>query len=396
MQQFPVAKQVNALNVTEDPSGFFQLLNETMDDVLRRAPSSGSGKKVAAAETEFVGSQRLYTLAECTPDLTASDCGTCLRSAIARLRPETPGGKVFTPSCNVRFEVYSFYDPDLVTVVTVAAPPPVRLLSPPAQVTAPKGRSNKSTLIITAIAVPVGVLVVFLSLASCFVWRKGTTTHELVQEEAGTNKITNEEPSQYDLATIQAATNNFFRQNKLGEGGFGEVFQVANLQHRNLVRLLEYCLEGEEKLLVFEFVPHKSLDYFLYDPEKNMQLDWLKRYKIAWGIARGMHYLHEDSRLRIIHRDLKASNILLDSDWNPRISDFGIARIFGVDQTHASTNKIAGTLGYMPPEYVRNGKFSIKSDVYSFGVLLLEIITGKKNDHFCQSDGGEDLASYCH
>ncbi|XP_039169855.1 putative cysteine-rich repeat secretory protein 5 [Eucalyptus grandis] len=84
---------VNGLNVTEDPSGFFQLLNETMDDVLRRAPSSGSGKKVAAAEAEFVGSQRLYTLAECTPDLTASDCGTCLRSAIARLRPETPGGR---------------------------------------------------------------------------------------------------------------------------------------------------------------------------------------------------------------------------------------------------------------------------------------------------------------
>ncbi|XP_039169858.1 putative cysteine-rich receptor-like protein kinase 9 [Eucalyptus grandis] len=129
----------NGWNVTEDPSRFFQLLNETMDDVLRRAPSSGSGKKVAAAEAELVGSQRLYTLAECTPDLTASDCGTCLRSAIARLPPETPGGKVFTPSCNVRFEVYSFYDPDLVTVVTVAAPPPVRLLSPPAQVTAPEG-----------------------------------------------------------------------------------------------------------------------------------------------------------------------------------------------------------------------------------------------------------------
>ncbi|KAK3431937.1 hypothetical protein EUGRSUZ_E04191 [Eucalyptus grandis] len=292
MQPFPFARQETGWNVSEDPSRFFQLLNETMDDVLRTAPSSGSGKKMAAAEAELVGSQRLYTFAECTPDLTASDCGTCLRSAIARLPPET-GGNVLTPSCNVRFEMYSFYNPDLVTVATVAAPPPVR---DPVQVTEPKGRSNKSTLIITAIAVPVGVLVVFLSLASCFVWRKGTTTHELVQEEAGMNKITNEEPSQYDLATIQAATNNFSRQNKLGEGGFGEVFQgrlpngqdiavkrlsrssrqgaeefkneialVAKLQHRNLVRLLGYCLEGEEKLLVFEFVPHKSLDYFLYD-----------------------------------------------------------------------------------------------------------------------------------
>ncbi|KAL3740565.1 hypothetical protein ACJRO7_021787 [Eucalyptus globulus] len=425
MQPFPFARQENGWNVTEDRSRFFQLLNETMDDVLRTAPSSGPGKKMTAAKAELVGSQRLYTFAECTPDLTASDCGTCLRSAIARLPPETPGGNVLTPSCNVRFEMYSFYNLDSVTVVTVAAPPPVRLLSAPVQVTEPKGRSNKSTLIITAIAVPVGVLVVFLSLASCFVRRKGTRTHDLVQEEAGMNKITNEEPSQYDLTTIQAAKNNFSHQNKLGEGGFGEVFQgrlphgqdiavkrlsrssrqgaeefkneitlVAKLQHRNLVRLLGYCLEGEEKLLVFEFLPHKSLDYFLYDTEKNMQLDWLKRYRIACGIARGMHYLHEDSRLRIIHRDLKASNILLDNDWNPKISDFGTARIFGVDQTHASTNKIAGTLGYMPPEYVRNGKFSVKSDVYSFGVLLLEIITGKKNDHFYQSDGGKDLASY--
>ncbi|KAK3431942.1 hypothetical protein EUGRSUZ_E04182 [Eucalyptus grandis] len=234
---------------------------------------------------------------------------------------------------------------------------------------------------------------------------------EVIKGKSGAKELTTVESLQFDLATIQAATNYFSQENKLGEGGFGEVFQgrlrngqqvavkrlsqrskqgdgefkneillVAKLQHVNLVRLLGFCLEGAEKLLVYEFVPNKSLDYFLFDPEKRRQLDWPLRYKIVFGIARGMLYLHEDSRLRIIHRDLKCGNILLDSEMNPKIADFGMARIFEVDQTQASTNKIVGTFGYMSPEYAMHGEFSVKSDVYSFGILLLEIICGKKNN----------------
>ncbi|XP_039168233.1 LOW QUALITY PROTEIN: cysteine-rich receptor-like protein kinase 10 [Eucalyptus grandis] len=280
-------------------------------------------------------------------------------------------------------------------------------------------------MITIVITVPIGGVIVLVFLICCLLRRKGKKTHEVVKGKDGANELTTVESLQFDLATIQAATNDFSPENKLGEGGFGEVFQgrlpdgqqiavkrlsrssrqgdeefknevllVAKLQHRNLVRLLGFCLEGDEKLLTYEFVPNKSLDYFLFDPQKSSQLNWSLRYKIVSGIARGMLYLHEDSRLRIIHRDLKCSNVLLDSEMNPKISDFGMARIFGVDQTQASTNKIVGTFGYMSLEYAMHGKFSVKSDVYSFGILLIEIICGKKNNFYHQLDGGEYLASY--
>ncbi|KAL5579026.1 hypothetical protein UlMin_011468 [Ulmus minor] len=258
----------------------------------------------------------------------------------------------------------------------------------------------------------------FLYLLSCLY------ANILVNYVAGKD-ISTIESLQFDLATIEAATNKFSVDNKLGEGGFGEVYKgtlpngqeiavkrlskhsgqgtvefknevvvLAKLQHRNLVRLFGFCLEGEEKLLVYEFVPNKSLDFFLYDLEKQRELDWSRRYKIIRGIARGILYLHEDSRLKIIHRDLKASNILLDVEMNPKISDFGMARMFAVDQTRGNTSRIVGTYGYMSPEYAMHGQFSIKSDVYSFGVLILEIMSGKKNSSFYESEYAEDLLSY--
>ncbi|CAI9279827.1 unnamed protein product [Lactuca saligna] len=217
----------------------------------------------------------------------------------------------------------------------------------------------------------------------------------------------------FDLSTIVAATDNFSFSNKLGEGGFGSVYKgkllngqeiavkrlsqgsgqgmheftnevtlIAKLQHRNLVRLLGYCFHKEEKMLIYEYLPNKGLDSFIFDQEKGCLLDWKKRFLIIRGIVRGLLYLHQDSRLRIIHRDLKASNVLLDADLNPKISDFGMAKIFGSDQDQAITRRVVGTYGYMSPEYAMEGLFSVKSDVYSFGILVLEIISGRKNNSY--------------
>ncbi|GAB4826750.1 hypothetical protein Ancab_033632, partial [Ancistrocladus abbreviatus] len=158
-----------------------------------------------------------------------------------------------------------------------------------------------------------------------------------------------------------------------------EILLVAKLQHRNLVKLLGFCLKTEEKILVYEFMCNSSLDRLLFDPIKRAPVRWETRLKIIAGIAKGLLYLHEDSRLKIVHRDLKLSNILLDEAMNPKISDFGLAKLFGVDQTQDDTKRIVGTYGYMAPEYAMTGHFSVKSDVYSFGVIVLEIVSGQRN-----------------
>ncbi|PRQ36649.1 putative protein kinase RLK-Pelle-DLSV family [Rosa chinensis] len=217
----------------------------------------------------------------------------------------------------------------------------------------------------------------------------------------------------YDFDSILIATNNFSITNKLGQGGFGPVYKgmlpegkeiavkrlssssrqgveefknemmlISNLQHKNLVRMMGCCVKEDEKLLIYEFMPNKSLDTFLLDLTKRAVLDWATRFNIIQGVARGLLYLHHDSYVKVIHRDLKLSNILLDEKMNPKISDFGLARIIEETQSLDNTQKVVGTRGYMSPEYAMGGIFSEKSDVYSFGVLVLEVISGKKNTSF--------------
>nr|KAJ0221495.1 hypothetical protein LSAT_V11C200092250 [Lactuca sativa] len=226
----------------------------------------------------------------------------------------------------------------------------------------------------------------------------------------------------FSLSKISKSTNNFANDKKLGEGGFGpgvlddgqeiavkrlsktsrqglgefknELKFIAKLQHRNLVKLLGYCVQRNESMLIYEYMPNKSLDSFIFDKIKSSILGWSDRFRIIHGIARGLLYLHQDSRFKIVHRDLKASNILLGIDMNPKISDFGLARMFTEQENEANTNNIVGTLGYLSPEYALDGIFSEKLDVFSFGVLVLEIVSGEKNRGFSYENGSDNLLAH--
>ncbi|KAF5445726.1 hypothetical protein F2P56_034756 [Juglans regia] len=231
----------------------------------------------------------------------------------------------------------------------------------------------------------------------------------------------------YSYAVMEMATNKFSFENKLGEGGYGPVYKgvlaskqeiavkklskastqgfeefknevtlTAKLQHVNLVRVLGFCIERDEQMLIYEYMPNKSLDFYLFDSVRRFLLDWKKRVHIIEGITQGLLYLQEYSRLTIIHRDLKASNILLDNEMKPKISDFGMAKIFSKDEYEANTDRIVGTYGYVSPEYVKKGLYSTKSDVYSFGVLILQIISGKKNACFYGLNEDLNLLEYAY
>ncbi|XP_076887182.1 G-type lectin S-receptor-like serine/threonine-protein kinase At4g27290 isoform X2 [Bidens hawaiensis] len=291
-----------------------------------------------------------------------------------------------------------------------------------------KNQGGANTKVIIPVIIGGVLLIGFISTWLCYSRRKRNPARPTKEEEimnASKSQAEDMELPLFSFSTIANATANFSVDNKLGEGGFGsvhkgmledgkviavkrlsknsrqgvdefknEVICISKLQHRNLVKLLGYCIKGDEKLLIYEYMPNKSLDYFIFDKIQSALLDWTKRIKIIKGIARGLVYLHQDSRLRIIHRDLKASNVLLDQDMNPKISDFGLARSFGGNETQANTERVVGTYGYMSPEYALDGLFSIKSDVFSFGVLVLEIVSGKRNRGFIDPENENSLIGH--
>ncbi|XP_020690448.1 receptor-like serine/threonine-protein kinase SD1-8 isoform X3 [Dendrobium catenatum] len=276
---------------------------------------------------------------------------------------------------------------------------------------------------IVAVVIPVGLAFIIFSCCGIYTIRKKRKQGHGYAKGSIRKEM---ELPVFDMSAIEIATNNFSDENKLGQGGFGPVYKghfedgqeiavkrlsrnsvqgldefmnevmlIAKLQHRNLVRLLGCCIQGEERLLIYEYMPNKSLDSFIFaDKAVSSQLGWQKRFDIILGIARGLLYLHQDSRLKIIHRDLKVSNILLDKELNPKISDFGMARIVGGDQMQESTQKVVGTFGYMSPEYAMQGIFSVKSDVFSFGVIVLEVLTGKKNRVFDPNESHVSLVGH--
>ncbi|XP_010439188.2 PREDICTED: cysteine-rich receptor-like protein kinase 24 [Camelina sativa] len=373
-----------------------------MTDVIEQASSLYYAARIRKLEST---DSPIYGFGQCSKDLSLKNCTRCLQQNVIEYKSccsGRQGGIISRPSCFIRWEIYPFLG-------LFDSVPPHRK----------DGRNISTGTIVAVVVVPI-----FLLSLGFVLWKRIKAYKAKKTETA--DDITTSGSLQFEFKEIEAATSNFHSINKLGHGGFGEVYKgtfpdgtevavkrlsktsgqgeeefknevflVAKLQHRNLVRLLGYSVKGDEKILVYEFLPNKSLDHFLFDPIKKGQLDWTRRYNIIEGITRGILYLHQVSRLTIIHRDLKASNILLDADMNPKIADFGVARNFRVDQTEATTGRVVGTFGYMPPEYVTNGHFSTKSDVYSFGVLILEIIGGKKNSSFNEQDGSiSNLVTY--
>ncbi|KAK4284433.1 hypothetical protein QN277_001265 [Acacia crassicarpa] len=410
--------QTDAVDANKYKDSAIKLLHSLKE---RAKVGEGSYHKVAAGNATADQSQAAYGLVQCTPDLNEQDCFDCLTDSIFYIPnccQDKVGGRVIKLNCNIRFENFLFFDPAHINSVQLPLSPAD--LSPPTDSTSSQGGSKKSRTTVIAVVL-IGTLVAVLILF--FIIKRSKKTHgiEAVRKDDDEMKPT-DQMLQIDLNTIKLATDNFSDANKLGKGGFGPVYKgrlpdgqevavkmlskhssqgdlefktevmlLAKLHHRNLVRLLGFCLEKTEKLLIYELLPNKSLDFFLFDPNQQAYLNWIERFKIIRGIARGLLYLHQDSRLRIIHRDLKASNILLDEELNPKISDFGTARLFKVDQTRSNTNRIVGTFGYMAPEYVLYGQCSVKSDVYSFGILVLEIISGKKNNSTFHADSTESL-----
>ncbi|KAD7117351.1 hypothetical protein E3N88_04619 [Mikania micrantha] len=408
-----MANPKNATNIDLFNRALWSLLPKLID-----AAAGGSGQqKFASGNMTDADNPTIFGVVQCNPVLTEQRCRDCLEDLTNRI-PQwlngRIGGRIFLQSmCNIRYEIYPFFDTSI-------------LVFP--QLPSTSGKKNNKVLdkiiIIVVVTVTVTLACIVMGL-----WNKKQTRPPLplisIWNETGTMDISTMESLQYDFSLVKAATNNFSDENKLGRGGFGmvykgtledgneiavkrlawdsrqgdlefknEVLLVAKLQHRNLVRLLGFSVEGNERLLIYEFLPNTSLDQFIFDPAKRMLLDWETRYSIIKGIAKGLLYLHEDSHLKIIHRDMKASNVLLDAYMNPKIADFGMARLFKTEETEGDTTRIVGTYGYMAPEYAMHGQFSVKSDVYSYGILVLEMVTGQKNQCFKNGDNKEDLLSF--
>ncbi|XP_074267784.1 cysteine-rich receptor-like protein kinase 19 [Silene latifolia] len=412
MDEVPGLIAWHGSDIIGDKIQYMDVVTNMISNVIAvQAAGGGSFKKFATNFVNYSASQPIYGLGQCTPNLIGNDCYECLNSSIQYFQ-QKPGGRFLAPSCIVQFEAFPFFNLSYLPQVHPPSPSPSPL---------PSSASEWKTAVIAGVAAcaGVGLLVLSVILWIC-VCRKKPKEGRLLRRVDSDISLGEKDVVQYDFATLRAATGDFSAESKLGEGGFGGVYKgalengeqlaikrlsdtsgqgnkefkaevrlLAKLQHRNLVRLVGFCSEGDEKLLVYEFLSNSSLERFLFDPEKRAHLNWATRHKNIVGIARGLQYLHEDSRLTIIHRDLKPENILLDDEMNPKIADFGLARLFEHLQKFGNTIRIAGTRGYMAPECLL-GEYSSKSDIYSFGVMLLEIVSGQSNRRFSQRSK-EDL-----
>ncbi|XP_031250206.1 cysteine-rich receptor-like protein kinase 3 isoform X2 [Pistacia vera] len=343
------------------------------------------------------GNVLVYGLAQCWEFVNGSACEKCLENAVSRIGSCTPKeeGRVLNAGCYLRYSTQKFYN-NSITDERIEI-----------------GGGNK-TAIIAGTSSAVALLLVVV-LVVFFVNRKLVKKKRERKLLGALLTSVNKSKLNFCYETLEKATNYFHDSSKLGQGGSGSVYKgilpggkvvavkrlffntsqwvdhlfnevslISGIDHKNLVKLLGCSITGPESLLVYEYVPNQSLHDTLFGRKDIEPLRWELRYKIILGAAEGLAYLHEESNLRIIHRDIKLSNILLDEDLNAKIADFGLARFFPEDKTHMST-AIAGTLGYMAPEYVVLGKLTEKADVYSFGVVVIEVVCGKRANALIQN-----------
>ncbi|KAM7464837.1 hypothetical protein LguiB_012399 [Lonicera macranthoides] len=359
----------------------------------------------AATTRAAVGADlTVYAVAQCAQTVSSSGCLNCLSVARNNIQscPPDADARAVDAGCFLRYSNTSFFPANQTTNITPFLG---------------GGRSsNKKKAIIGGLGGGGGFLLLILAF---FLWY---TLSKKPNDAIRGNTLGATElrgAHNYSYRDLKSATKNFSQEYKLGEGGFGEVFKgilkngnvvavkritmsssrankefesevrlISNVHHRNLIRLLGCCSKSSKLFLVLEYMANGSLDKLLFG-EKKGTLNWKQRFNIIFGTARGLAYLHEQFHVTIIHRDIKSSNILLDNSFQPKIADFGLARLMPGDQSHVSS-KFAGTLGYTAPEYAIHGRLSEKVDTYSFGVVVLEIISGRR----CTEIQDDPLSDY--
>eukprot|EP00262_Sarcandra_glabra_P020457 TRINITY_DN8144_c0_g1_i1.p1 TRINITY_DN8144_c0_g1~~TRINITY_DN8144_c0_g1_i1.p1 ORF type:complete len:648 (+),score=75.69 TRINITY_DN8144_c0_g1_i1:120-2063(+) len=377
-----------SVNSTSDAIGFSEKTRGLVSNLTLLAPEERDYYKIGNVTVK--SGMVVYGFAQCWRSLNKSRCKECLetaRDSAIRCLPNVDG-RALNAGCYVRYSTNRFYEEVSVASGTGGS----------------SGRQLRVALgcIFATVAV----------LGGAIIWGRRSSAHTGDMDESTEFTISiSESHLNFKYEDLRKATNDFDLSNKLGQGAYGSVYKgilpdgreiavkrlffnttqwveqffnevnlISGVQHKNLVKLLGCSIGGPESLLVYEYLRNTSLDHFLFDSFKKVALDWGRRFDIIVGTAEGLAYLHEASEVRIIHRDIKASNILLDERFKPKIADFGLARYFGEDQSHLSTG-VAGTLGYMAPEYVVHGQLTEKADIYSYGVLVLEVVTGRKNNN---------------